>query len=66
MLCTQGSAENQHCAERTPCLNITITITFTQWLIRKLILHTSNYVRALVLLCLLLRESARTHFIAIG
>ena len=27
MLCTQGSAENYLCAERTPCLNITITIT---------------------------------------
>ena len=33
MLCTQGSAENQLCAERTPCLNITITITITGMLV---------------------------------
>ena len=30
MLCIQGYAENQLCTERTPCLNITITITITK------------------------------------
>ena len=44
MLCTQGSAENQLCAEWTPCLNITITITMD------LVSHRVDHVMGVVAL----------------